>query len=93
MVLGSTSQTSPAPVECVRAQRRCSSGVTTSAGGTQMKLRDASFRSAKANVPKQKGRVSAGRPHGPKNDAIAPNSNAEKAAHAMPNDAERQVNT
>ena len=67
--------------------------MTTSPGGTQVKLVDVPFSSANVNVPKQNGSVSAGSPHRPKKAAMAPKSSAVKAAHATPNNAERQVNT
>jgi type III pantothenate kinase len=88
--------TSPAGAELswrVRDRRRCSSGVTTSAGGTHVKCFDTSFRSTKASVPKTKGSVRAGSPQGTKIEAIAPKSNAVNAAQATPNNAERQVST
>jgi hypothetical protein len=58
-----------------------------------VKFFDASFRSTKASVPKQKGSVRAGSPQGAEIEAMAPKSNAVNAAQATPDNAERHLST
>jgi hypothetical protein len=74
-----------------RMRLRCSSGVvmsSTSTGTSRLLVR---FMTVNASVPKQNGSVRAGRPHGVKSEAIAPNSSAVNAAHATANSPDLHV--
>ena len=72
---------------------RCSYRVvmsSTSTGTSRLLVR---FMTVNASVPNQNGSVRAGRPHGVKSEAIAPNSSAVNAAHATANSPDLRVST